>query len=190
MPTYLLGTLYFVCPYLVSIEGHTFISKVLLLGFVFLYTFLFPSMMVFWLHKRNKIGSIKLENLSERRLPYLISIVSSGFLAYFFYEKSSFLKPTAVIVIFIMVVIALVALLSLKWQVSAHAAGIGGVLGTFFTLKFHYDEPRLAIPFFITLILAGVIGSARLKLNAHNLAQIFVGLSIGIIVSIVGTLFI
>ncbi len=190
MPTALLGLLYFLAPYIVGIDGYSSYAKLLLLGFVLAYTFIFPSLLVFWLYKRKQIKSMHLRDLSDRRLPYLFSIISSGFLTVFFYQKGSQLQPSAIIIGFITAVIILVAIISLKWQISAHSAGIGGVLGALFILNLRYDEPSLALPFMIILIISGLIMSARLRLNAHNPAQVIAGIFLGLIVSIIGSIFI
>jgi membrane-associated phospholipid phosphatase len=190
MPTALLGLLYFLAPYIVGIDGYSSSAKLLLLGFVFAYTFVFPSLLVFWLYKRKQIKSMHLNELSDRRLPYLFSIISSGFLTVFFYQKGSQLQPSAIIIGFITLVIIFIALISLKWKISAHAAGIGGALGALFMLNLLFDETSLYMPFIISLIIAGFIMTARLRLNAHNLAQVMAGIFLGLIISIIGSIFI
>jgi membrane-associated phospholipid phosphatase len=190
MPTVLLAIFYFLAPYILGIDGYVTFAKLLLLAFVFAYTFLFPSLLVFWLYKRKQIESMRLEKLKDRRLPYLFSIISSGFLTIFFYQKGSQFQPTAIVIGFITLVIILVAIISLKWQISAHAAGIAGVLGALFMLKVKYDEAALVWPFFIVLLITGVVLWARLKLNAHTLTQVIAGFTLGLIISISGSLFI
>jgi membrane-associated phospholipid phosphatase len=190
MPTALLAIFYFLAPYIVGIDGYVTFAKLLLLGFVFAYTFLFPSLLVFWLYKRKHIESMKLEKLKDRRLPYLFSIISSGFLTIFFYQRGSQLQPSAIVIGFITVVIVFVAIISLKWQISAHAAGISGILGALFMLKVRFDETALIWPFFIVLIISGLVLWARLKLNSHSLSQVIAGFLLGLIISISGSLFI
>lgn len=190
MPTALLATLYFVCPYIIGLDGSSTRAKFIILAFVFAYTFFFPSLMVLWLYKRKSIESINLEKLSDRRFPYLFSIISSGFLSYFLYQKGPQLQGTAVVIGFITVTLIILAIVSLKWQISAHAAGVGGLIGAFFMLKFKYDEMSLNTPFFLAIIVAGLVLSSRLKLNAHTLLQVIAGLLVGIIVSSFGSLFI
>ena len=190
MPTALLAVLYFIAPYIVGIDGYNTYAKLLLLGFVFAYTFLFPSLLVFWLYRKKHIKSMHLRSLSDRRIPYLFSIISSGFLSVFFYQKGSQLQPSAFIIGFITIIIILVAIISFKWQISAHSAGIGGVLGALFLLKIRYDEPSLFFPIMMTLLIAGLVLTARLKLNAHTMAQVAAGFFLGLTVSIFGTIFI
>ncbi|MGR3808913.1 hypothetical protein [Jiulongibacter sp. NS-SX5] len=190
LPTYLLAVLYFTVPYLVSIEAYGVQSRLLLLFFVLLYTFIFPAVMIFWLYKRGRIQSITLDEPKERRIPYLITAISSGFLAYFFAQKSSMLYPSALLIGMIVLVIVIVTLINFRWKISAHAAGIGGVLGAFFMLKVRYDESLLTYPFYAALIIAGLVLSARLKLNAHSPLQLIAGLATGLVVSVIGSLYI
>ncbi len=190
MPTALLAVLYFISPYIIGIDGYSAYSKFLLLGFVFAYSFIFPSLFVFWLYKRKLVGNYKLEKLSDRRLPYLFSLTSLGFITYFFYQKGSELYATSIILGFITLAIVIVALFSLKWQISAHATGIAGVLGALFILRIRFDEIALNIPFIIALISTGLVISSRLKLNAHTGLQVTAGLFVGLITSMIGALFI
>lgn len=190
MPTILLAILYFIAPYIIGIDGYSTTGKLLLMGFVLAYTFIFPGLLVLWLYKRKIVGSLHLQNLSERRLPYLFAIISSGFLAYFFYQKGAQLQGSAIIIGFITLVIVLVALISFKWQISAHSAGIGGILGALFMLRVRFDEDALSLPFIVAIIVAGLVISARLKLNAHSAAQVLSGLVLGILIGVMGSLFI
>jgi membrane-associated phospholipid phosphatase len=190
MPTYLLAVLYFISPYILAVDGYTAQAKLLLLLFIFIYSFLFPTLIIFWLYKRRKITDMKLGSLKERRLPYLITITSLGFLSYFFYTKSVFLKPTSIILGIVLFTLISVAVISLKWQISAHSAAAGGVLGILFTLRVRFDEISLQWPFFAVLVLAGVIASSRLRLNAHTFGQITAGLLLGLIGGLIGALYI
>jgi membrane-associated phospholipid phosphatase len=190
MPTALLATLYFISPYIVGIDGYSLYAKLLLLSFVFAYSFIFPSIFVFWLLKRKMIASYKLDRLKDRRLPYLFSVTSMAFITYFFYDKGSELYATAIILGFTALAVVVVALISLKWQISAHAAGISTVLGTFLMLRIKFDEASLNIPFIMALFLVGIILSSRLKLNAHTGMQVAAGFFVGLITSMLGALYI
>jgi hypothetical protein len=58
-------------------------------------------------------------------------------------------------------------------------AAIGGLIG--FMIYFSYHYKINIIPVFLFLfVLSGVIASARIKLNAHTLNEIFWGYSLGI----------
>jgi membrane-associated phospholipid phosphatase len=68
------------------------------------------------------------------------------------------------------------------WRISFHTIGIGGILGLLFYLQVFQELTYSSLAFTlipITVITAGVIGSARLYLNAHTPSQIYVGYIVG-----------
>lgn len=87
-------------------------------------------------------------------------------------------------------IVLIIGLISYFWQVSAHAAGMGGLVGYIGSLMLLYDEPLLKIPFFISLLLAGLVISSRLKLGAHTPSQTYIGFTIGLVISITTSFFV
>jgi len=75
--------------------------------------------------------------------------------------------------------LVLTMLINLKWKISAHMVGIGGVIGAIIGLSMRlFVDYRLII--MILIIVAGLIGSSRMLLNAHSPAQIYFGFGVGI----------
>ena len=61
-----------------------------------------------------------------------------------------------------------------KWKISSHMIGIGGITGLIFALSFRLQV--LPIIYMISVFLiSGLVGYSRLKLNAHNPAQLYSG---------------
>lgn len=129
-----------------------------------------------------------LQELSDRRLPYFFGIICTSFLAYFFYTKSG-LQQSSVIISAILAALILITVISLFWQISAHAAGVGGLIGGLMGIIIHFGENYLNIPFFISLLIGGFVISARLKLNAHNPAQVIAGFACGFTCGLMGAYF-
>jgi membrane-associated phospholipid phosphatase len=77
-------------------------------------------------------------------------------------------------------------LITLKWKVSAHLVGIGGIIGLIIILLAFYHF-NLFIILVISIMLAGCIAFARLSLNEHTPGQVYVGLVIGVLI-MMGTL--
>lgn len=77
----------------------------------------------------------------------------------------------------VLVIIALL-LISFKWKISNHMAAVGGMTGTIFALSFRSGINPIWSILAVTII-SGVIGTARLILNKHNLNQILVGYCLG-----------
>ena len=77
----------------------------------------------------------------------------------------------------VLVIVALL-LISFKWKISNHMAAIGGITGTIFALSFRSGINPIW-PILTVVIISGVVGTARLILNKHDISQIVAGYSLG-----------
>ncbi len=180
MPTFLFFILFFLAPTAIGAESLGFLFKVAFISFTFFYTFALPAYFIYLLKRWGLIESLKLENLHDRRLPYFITAVIYTVLGYIIYSKNSMLFPCAYLLWSIAVVIFFVAIISLWWQISAHAAGIGGMIGALAGIAIQFGETELFIPLLGLIILAGYLISARLALNAHTSRQVEAGFFLGV----------
>lgn len=145
-------------------------------------TFLFPLANVFFLLKTKQISSLEMQTKEERRVPYLIAAI--------FYSAESYVlmkwevSPLVNALMFgAMLVVMSVLIVNFFWKISAHMAGIGGLCGMMIALS---GRLQININFIlITLFLiAGLLGFARLKLNAHSSAQVYVGFLLGLVIQL------
>lgn len=68
-----------------------------------------------------------------------------------------------------------------KDKISMHSMGMGALVSTMLVLpKFSIHD--LTTPFLSVLIIAGLIGSSRLYLQAHTLRQVYMGYVVGFLV--------
>jgi hypothetical protein len=185
MPTFLFLILFSLAPTAIGAESLGFLFQVLFISFTFFYTFLLPAYFIYLMKRWGVISSLKLENLRDRRWPYFITATIYAVLGYIIYSKNSMLFPCAYILWSIAVVIFFVAIISLWWQISAHAAGIGGMIGALAGIMLQFGESDLFFPLLILIFLAGLLISARLKLNAHTPEQVGAGFLLGVLMSIV-----
>lgn len=184
MPTFLFILLMFLAPIPLGAESLGIMMKLAVVGLIFVYTFAVPAYIVYLLQRWGIIESIRLENLKDRRLPYFITAIIYAGLGYFLYTKNSLLFPCGFILWSIAVVIFCVGIISFWWQISAHAAGIGGVIGALAGIFIHLGESSLFYPLLFIIVLAGYVISARLALNAHTSAQVGVGFVLGLSLSL------
>ena len=187
MPTLLFGLLLFLAPGAVGVDTFSSSLRLSLLLVIFIGTFAFPSLLVFYLARMGFIESMQLETLADRRLPYFLTALIYGFLTYLFGFQMQLISVAApelsVLLGSIAVSVLLVGLISISWQISAHAVGIGGVLGGIAGLFLEQGIAELFWPLLLLVLLAGFVSSARLRLNAHTPAQIGAGLGLGLVVS-------
>jgi len=80
----------------------------------------------------------------------------------------------------VLVIIALL-IISFTWKISTHMAAIGGLTGTLFALSFRSGiNPIYSI--LIVVLVSGLVGTARLILNKHNIWQLLAGYGLGFFV--------
>lgn len=79
-------------------------------------------------------------------------------------------------------------LVTLKWMISAHMIGIGGLIGLIFSMSVQYHVDTMFY-LMLAIILSGFIGFARLSLNAHTPRQVYTGFIVGFVV-VAGTFFV
>ena len=68
--------------------------------------------------------------------------------------------------------------INIFWKISAHSIGIGGLAGLLVSICLRMG---LYMPLYITvaLLLCGIVASARLVLQVHTPAQVYLGLLLG-----------
>lgn len=188
MPTLLLGLLFFITPDVLGVDVLTPTIRITLLGFVSMTTFVLPALGIYYLYRAGYVKSLHLDELADRRIPYLITTLIYIFATYFFSFSlpplSEIAPEIGIILGSITVSIAMVALISLYWKISAHSVGIGGMLGAVLGIVVKFDHTNLLYSLLALILLTGFLISARLKLNAHTPAQVSAGLFLGICISL------
>ena len=84
------------------------------------------------------------------------------------------------IILAALVVQIICIIVNLRWKLSEHMAGIGGIIGGLisFSELFGYN-PVWWLCLFI--LVAGVLGSARIILRHHSLGEVLSGFAVGLI---------
>jgi membrane-associated phospholipid phosphatase len=77
------------------------------------------------------------------------------------------------------------ALINVWWKISTHTAAVGGVVGALFVFGelFNFNPVWWLC---LVFIIAGVLGSSRIILRQHTLAQVVAGFVVGIVCAILG----
>ena len=123
----------------------------------------------------------------DRLIPLIITTVMYIFTYYLLYK----LQTPEHVKLFILaaaILVLITCLLSIKWKISAHMVGIGGLVGMIIAL-YSKMSGNLNFYLFISIFIAGLVGASRLKLNAHNSRQVYIGLVIGLIPTLLIMLF-
>jgi membrane-associated phospholipid phosphatase len=157
-------------------------SKIVIIGITFLFTFVFPAINAIVLLKMGRIRSLEMESTKERIIPYATTALYYFALLYLFYHVN-FLFIFKMVLLGATSIILLTLLINTKWKISAHTAGIGGVAGAILGMLYRL-QIDLELIFFVIILIAGLVGYARLRLNAHTPAQVYSGFLLGFLVQL------
>jgi membrane-associated phospholipid phosphatase len=146
-------------------------------------TFIIPLLISLLLLNRKIIKSLEMKTQKERIIPYAFTIIFYVFTLYML--KKAPIPP----IIFKFVIgatlsVILAFVINIKWKISAHMIGVGGLIGALIcvsTLLNVYITPFLIM----ALLVAGLVGTARLILKAHTQLQIYAGFTLGIICQVI-----
>lgn len=181
MPTYGFALLFFTQNYISTITPISL--KLLILSITFFFTFILPTLNALILLKMKRINSLSMETQSERIIPYTSAALYYFSLFYLFYN-TEFPPIFKNLVLGAAISVTLTLLLNFKWKISAHAIGIGGIVGAILGImnRLHID---LQLILMLVIFCSGLVGFSRLKLNAHTPAQVYSGLALGFFVELV-----
>ncbi len=150
-------------------------SFVAFCAILILYTSVFPTVLIYWLLKKNQISSFELSKREDRPKVYFIVSAFYITLCYFFYSKGGLLFTTSKILAAITISIIGLGVISFKSKISAHTSGLAGFIAILLFLYLKYFELSLYLPILFLFVLAGISGSARLRLEAHTLSEVTLG---------------
>jgi len=160
---------------------------------IFVSTFLVPLMVVILqlLFKNNEISwkSLIIENNKDRVEPFLIVSIIYGILAFYTWQNWRSNEIIAIVLGAISASIFLTAIISKFWKISAHSVGIGGLCGICMVLNVQYLQPRLFVAIIIAILFSGILLSSRIYLQAHTLAQVYLGWLLGVSVCVSSIVF-
>lgn len=148
---------------------------------VYLFTILFPTLLIRMYNNYHGRKLFRLGQREKRMVPYIIAILS-----YFtcYYIMNMFHVPHVIscIIIAALVIQMLCAFINVWWKISTHSAAVGGVTGALVVFSFSFGFYLLGW-LSLTLIISGLVGSARLILRQHTLGQVLGGYALGLIIT-------
>ena len=157
-----------------------FDNKLRITFVVFMFSFVFPVVNILVLYKLKRIPSITLSEQKDRTYPYIVTALFYFGLFYLLMDVN--IWPS--IKLFIIgggLAILLTALVNLKYKISAHMVGLGGLLGILISVS--YLIKFNMTPYYVAVIVAaGITGTSRLLLNEHRPAQLYLGFLMGLVI--------
>lgn len=146
-------------------------------GIVVVNMILMPILVILRLKKKGHINSYEMETTEERRLPMFSTVIFYA-LTYYFLKNMGLDTLIYMILLGATLSVILAFFITMKWKISAHMMGMGGIVGTTLGLVLYVDAPIVHVLTALVLF-SGLVGFARLKLKAHTPAQVYTGFLLG-----------
>ncbi len=195
--TYLLLVLFAVNPYLFSVQDAKG-QGLVLISVVFL-SVLFPMVVIIMLRFLGFIESLELKDRMERIGPLIGTGLFYMWLYINIYQNPAIPRAFSLMVLGSTIGLFLAFFMNNFSKVSLHAVGMGGFVTAILLIRFlfSYDffilglgplgtykiHPDLLV--YGSIIIAGLVGTSRLYLNAHSRDQVMGGFLIGVIAQII-----
>ncbi len=150
-----------------------------LLGIVFLATYVIPLILLTCLKFFGRVSTYDLPQIHERKLPVIIMVIlfevlaSICFKSIVFRELSWLFHGTALSLVVVYL------LFFLKTKTSLHVLSLGNATGFFLLFGSFYGMALFEVVA-CCILLAGILGSARLHLKAHTPLEVYFGFFIGL----------
>lgn len=144
----------------------------------------FPLFSIALMKPLGFIESYKMKTARERTIPLMATMIF-----YFWISHVLNSMPGSIPLILKVLMlgnfwgIILVFIVNIFTKVSMHTAAAGGMIGIIIVLMMT-SQVNMDIPLFVAILIAGIIGTARMIVGAHQRGDIWVGYIIGILVQL------
>jgi hypothetical protein len=161
--------------------------KLFIICMVYIFTVLIPRLGINIFRVLMRWSHLQLSHREHRHMPYLLTIISYTFCLVLMSKMNVAMFIRGIVMAaFISQVICIV--LNAWWKVSTHMVGMGGLVGSLiaFSILFFYNP---LWPVCGLILLSGALGTSRIILRQHTLAQVLVGFAIGFFSAFISILF-
>jgi len=160
------------------------------LNFVFLIfcvTFVLPALNIGIFKTFGSIRSFSMEERQERIIPFSFITILYCVITYLFYSRTRVsLNDNLLKFLLIIDFLVLTAtIVTIFYKVSVHSMSIWGFIGIILPLNKVSEDGALFYPTIIAFVIAGLVMTARLQLNAHTPREVMVGGMLGFAISFV-----
>lgn len=160
--------------------------------YVFLITAVAPAIIFELLKRFGVLSDIALNKQRERTVPYIVVFLSYAVCTIIALYLSVNLYLNTPVLFEFFLGCSTTALLNFiynfRWKISAHAAGVGGIVAVLINVLHHDPSSGGVMWLCLWLLLCGLLGFARIWLRRHTLNQVLAGLANGFICMSVCTL--
>ena len=143
----------------------------------------FPVFSILIMKPLGFISSFHMPTARERTIPLMTSMIFYFWITHVFNTISGPPLSLKVLLLGNFWGIIAVFMINIFTKISMHTTAAGAMIGIMLVLMLN-GHVNMAIPLFVSLVIAGIIGTARLILGAHQRGDIWLGYTIGILVQL------
>lgn len=157
--------------------------KIFIISIVYVFTVFMPTVGITLFRLFKKWTHLELSHREHRHMPYVVALLSyTACLVIMTRINAAMFFRGVVMAALVSQIICVI--INVWWKVSTHMVGIGGLVGALnaFSILFFYNP---VWPFCALLLLSGVLGTSRIILRQHSLAQVLTGFGIGYVCAMV-----
>ena len=153
--------------------------KLIILGIVYTFTILTPSLAIYVYCRLNRLSMKDLTQRHHRYAPFLLTILSY-ICCLLLMRKMNIPWYMSGIILAALLMQVICICLNLVWKLSEHMAGAGAIVGGLVAFSALYGyNPIWWLCLFI--LIAGILGSARISLGHHTVDEVIGGFAIGLL---------
>lgn len=156
--------------------------------FIFITTLLMPLLSVYLLKRFQLISDYSISDPKERIMPYTTVALILGIAAYKLFKGEVYGVPIHFLLATILCIV-INLLFNIRFKISSHAIGCGGLIGLYLFLSLHSHLVIYHFLLLVAIVLAGITGWARLATNSHTEKEVYSGYAVGLLL-VLGFLFI
>lgn len=181
--SYVIAFLLFVHPFLFAGFGNQL--KAFRFLSVFITSFFMPVFSIFLCWRLGFVQSMLLKSARERIIPYAIVMVFYFWVWYVYHNQEENPPESVAFLLGSFLAVCGAWFCNIFFKISMHATAAGG-LAMFFTLFSFHDAYASGLYLSLSILIAGLICSARLIVSDHHPADIYAGLLVGMVSEALG----
>jgi hypothetical protein len=183
LTTYLVIVLSYFFPSMLMIRKE---NRMIIVGLVFVFTFVLPAVNLVMLRAFGNIQSLTLQSRKERILPFVFISLLYLLVTFLFYFKLPFGANFNKLMMIISALVVVSLLVTFYYKISIHSIAMGGGIGILLPLNQVTEQMSLLWPTAFTILVTGLVMSSRLVLDAHTPREVMYGGVVGFVVGFFG----
>lgn len=144
---------------------------------VFINTFFFPFIAILMMRQLGFIESFEMPDNKQRILPLVAAIIFYVW-AFMAVRKSAFPATYSMFMLGSVISLAIAFVINVFQKLSLHMVGVSGLMMCLMLLVM-YSQSDVSLLFIASVLLTGLVATARLYLGAHTLREVNTGFLVG-----------